>query len=274
MGKSKGTINRIEMDEKPINQSNAPFYIGWQENMAAESRRFLKRRLVILFILVPILLFSLAAFLRPFNSYQFEFGQVKEYTGVYYASPQPMLHIESTDWPDGISKSCLLVGYGKFGAAGIMNKIQKSAGEINGRNITLKGSLIYGDGKSILELTDEVESFVKINNNNATGKTPLKQLDPISLSGEIIDPKCYFGVMKPAIGKIHKSCAIRCISGGIPPIFRTNEGLYYIILNKNGGRMNNAVLPFVAEQVNITGIPGQFLDWNIIYLDIEDIVLK
>ena len=40
--------------------------------------------------------------------------------------------------------------------------------------------------------------------------------DNVTLKGEIIDPKCYLGAMKPGGGKTHKACAMRCIAGGIP----------------------------------------------------------
>ena len=38
-----------------------------------------------------------------------------------------------------------------------------------------------------------------------------------------MDSKCYLGVMNPGSGKVHRDCAVRCISGGIPPIFVTNN---------------------------------------------------
>ena len=44
-----------------------------------------------------------------------------------------------------------------------------------------------------------------------------------TLRGEIVDIKCYLGVMKPAHGKPHRSCAARCISGGIPPVLMVKD---------------------------------------------------
>ena len=38
-----------------------------------------------------------------------------------------------------------------------------------------------------------------------------------------MDSKCYLGAMNPGSGKVHRDCAVRCISGGIPPIFVTND---------------------------------------------------
>jgi len=37
------------------------------------------------------------------------------------------------------------------------------------------------------------------------GTPPKEMISKMTLQGEIIDPKCYFGVMKPGKGKIHRS---------------------------------------------------------------------
>ena len=40
---------------------------------------------------------------------------------------------------------------------------------------------------------------------------------PVTVSGEIVDSKCFLGVMVPGAGKTHKECASLCLRGGIPP---------------------------------------------------------
>src|SRR5207244_430396 len=50
-----------------------------------------------------------------------------------------------------------------------------------------------------------------------------QELGAFELSGEIVDSKCYLGVMNPGSGKVHRDCAVRCLSGGIPPVFATND---------------------------------------------------
>ncbi len=63
--------------------------------------------------------------------------------------------------------------------------------------------------------------------------------------------------MNPATGKVHRSCAARCISSGTPPIVvatapdgRTAQ---LLLVGPNGESLNDAVLPFVAETVAIEG---------------------
>jgi hypothetical protein len=100
-------------------------------------------------------------------------------------------------------------------------------------------------------------------------------LGKMELKGEIIDPKCYFGVMKPGIGKIHRSCAVRCISGGIPPVFLTadNEGVnqYFLLTDKQGKPIHQEVLAYVGKPASITGIVEKSEDWHIIKIDIDKI---
>jgi hypothetical protein len=53
-----------------------------------------------------------------------------------------------------------------------------------------------------------------------------------SLLGEIVDSKCFLGVMKPGEGKPHRSCATRCLSGGVPPqlLVESSDGSRRLLL--------------------------------------------
>ncbi len=80
--------------------------------------------------------------------------------------------------------------------------------------------------------------------------------------------------MKPAEGKVHKSCAIRCISGGIPPVFRheTDSGnLYYVLKGVNGEDINQEVLEFVGEAVEVTGNAYEVNVWMVLEVDVGEI---
>lgn len=242
------------------------FYIGWQDKMPPNTRSFLRKVLLPLAILVPLIVLLIVFFQKPFNQHQFEFGNVRTFIGVYHASPVPLLTV-STGIPDSISSACLLVGYGKWGAEGIMKEIEKEAGPLDRKEITIRGSLIYGDGKALIELTEKEESLVSVGKQAPPSPTFAPQEKAVSLEGEILDPKCYFGVMKPGEGKIHKSCAIRCISGGIPPVFRSMQNgryEYSILRGPNGESINEEVLPFVASTIRLEGIMTQEEGWNII----------
>ena len=55
----------------------------------------------------------------------------------------------------------------------------------------------------------------------------------------------------------HRACAIRCISGGVPPVLlvRQKDGpaIYLLLVSADGKPVNKQVLNLVAEPVEITG---------------------
>ena len=84
----------------------------------------------------------------------------------------------------------------------------------------------------------------------------IEALGEVSLSGEILDSKCWFGAMRPSDGKLHKACASLCIRGGIPPAFfaRGPAGQSALMIMTDGGRAHGPeLLALVADPVQITG---------------------
>lgn len=247
-----------------------PFYIGWQDEMPSRQKSLLKKTLVPVFIVLPLLTLLIVWLQNPYNNHQFTLGNIQTVTGVYFDKPVPMLQSEGES-----VENILLVGYGKFGAEGIIKDIEKESGSLNGKRVALQGTLISGDGKTLLELTKKSKSLDKIIDPAVVEQATPSAAKSVQLTGEILDPKCYFGVMKPGEGKSHKSCAIRCISGGIPPVFRTgpkDDYQYFILLGKDGEKINKALLPFVAEQIQLSGSHQTQQGWDVLYVDSESIV--
>jgi len=64
-------------------------------------------------------------------------------------------------------------------------------------------------------------------------------------------------VMNPGEGKAHRDCAVRCISGGAPPVLRVYEpegdARYFLLTGVDGRNVGPALLDYVAEPVEITG---------------------
>ena len=52
----------------------------------------------------------------------------------------------------------------------------------------------------------------------AQSDAPYESLGKQTFVGEIVDSKCFLGVMNPGRLTPHRACAIRCISGGVPPV--------------------------------------------------------
>ena len=252
---------------------NEEFYVPYIEgSLGMRTKRTLKRFVFIaLFLLIlGALLFSY--FQNTFKNSTFELTKSTEITGVYHESPYPMLRVQIDE---NTYKNIILLGFGKMGAHPFLKKIRKEAITLNGKTLKIEGNLIYYNGKTLLQITDD-EKVIMIN-SSITKLPKSKAISRMSFQGEIIDPKCYFGVMKPGFGKIHRSCAVRCISGGVPPILATSDtnniSQYFLITDMNGKPINNDILPFIGKPSEITGIVEQLEDWYILKINMESFQL-
>ena len=104
------------------------------------------------------------------------------------------------------------------------------------------------------------------------------ELGEATLRGEIVDSKCYLGVMKPGNLKTHRACAVRCISGGIPPVLvvRSEEGgatsvRYVLLVGPDGEPINEAILDRVAEPVQARGALERHDDLWVLRVDPAEI---
>src|SRR6187401_840403 len=248
------------------------FYIGWMSKAPKSFAKHMKRVLLILFPVALIVAYLLSTSQKKFSTAIFEYGKLTEVKGVYYNKPVPMLKVFDKN---NSSISIPLVGYGKHGAETAIMELEKEKGvSLNGKEVTLKGTLIYGDGKTLLQVDKNDNPIVNIG-AGSTVQLQQKDLGTQTIRGEIVDPKCYFGVMKPGEGKVHRDCAIRCILGGIPPVLHVQnekgESNYYLIVGPNGEKINKAVQDLVAEPVSIEARVVQQDDWIILYTDKENI---
>ena len=241
--------------------------------MPERNKKALRFLLTPLFLLLPLVVYVIVALETPFNDHHFELGTIREFEGVYFNDPQPVLVLNAAHVPAGYDREALLVGYGKFGAASTMAQVMERTGPLQGREIQLRGTLLYGDEKIVIELT-EGEASVLGEPSRRMHPVQLTKPKPIRLQGEIIDPKCWFGAMKPGEGKVHKSCAIRCISGGIPPVLKVkqnNSTIYYILEGSPDERVNESLLEFVAEPIEVSGNTYYQNGWNVLQTSAKNI---
>jgi len=273
---SEQKINK-DMQSDPPSPSgkeleDGAFYIGWMRKAPKSFAKHVKRVLFVLFPVALIVGYLLSTSQKKFSTANFEYGKLTELTGIYFNNPVPLLKIyDKNREPVTIP----LVGYGKHGAETAIMEIEKEKNvSLNGKELTLKGTLLYGDGKTLLQIDKNDSPVVNIG-SGSTFSVIERDLGIQRLRGEIVDPKCYFGVMKPGEGKVHRDCAIRCILGGIPPVLHVQnekgESNYYLIVGINGEKMNEAVQDIVAEPVSIEAKVVQQDDWIILYTGKETI---
>ncbi|MEQ8765270.1 MAG: hypothetical protein RL885_15150 [Planctomycetota bacterium] len=189
-------------------------------------------------------------------------GDQPEIRGVFRARPYPHV-VQATATG---SSTLLLVGSGKGGAR---------IGELDdGQGVRVSGTLLTRDGTRIVEGPDlaPAELSPEIRDSlTVSGPEPRA----VTLTGEIVDSKCYFGRMRPGGGRVHRACAQICIEGGVPPILvvRNADGQeqHVVLASEDGGPCNEDVLPFVAEPVRVRGTLHRVsgLDW--LWIDPADI---
>jgi len=76
-----------------------------------------------------------------------------------------------------------------------------------------------------------------VTGETASNTSPVvEHLGQVELEGELVDTKCWLGVMRPATGKVHRACAARCLSGGVPPglLIRNDTGTTLVLLAGSG----------------------------------------
>lgn len=240
------------------------FYVGY---LPAPSRyvRFLK-------IAVPVLVLACgvvgAIAIRNHKSPgtgTWHLDKVIELEGVVDTQPYPMIRVAATE-PGQPFHSILLVSEGKFGA-------RDRAAPFRGQAVRIRGTILSREGRRLVELVSADNAITPLPDAALeTMKRPMADtIGSVTLEGEIIDPKCFFGAMKPGEGKAHKECATLCISGGIPPMFLTRnaagEAQFYLLADGDGNAVGDGILPYVADAVQIAGTVERLGDVLVFRID-------
>jgi len=181
----------------------------------------------------------------------FEWGMHKTFSGILQTTPYPHLLVLRPGNADGLPRfsTYYLVAPWKFGLK------PETIAPLDGKPVTLKGTLIYRGNQTMIEV---LPGSIQMTNMAATIAIPQAMpLGKQTLVGEIVDSKCFLGVMNPGQLAPHRACAIRCISGGVPPVLlvRQKDGpaIYLLLVSAEGKPVNKQVLDKVAEPLKITG---------------------
>lgn len=210
------------------------FYVGYSPSAPRSLGRFVRLIAGLAVVIAIATALALTAAQNGFAPSRYEFGQYRDWSGVVTVDPAPLL----IDGP----RAYLLVGPGKHGVTDTLRGR-------HGRHVELRGSLAEHGPDALIEVASH-----PIGVGAASPLPERVALGPVILKGEIVDSKCYLGVMNPGQGKVHRDCAVRCISGGIPPalLVRDGKGNSRLVL-LSGPDLNKRVLPVVAEPVTVSG---------------------
>lgn len=167
-------------------------------------------------------------------------------TGRLSIAPYPIVHT-------GEGESILLVVQGKKNADTLASKF-------DGELVIATGFEIQRGGWQMLELPATGAPIVALANPSEEEQAILiPEVEPLgeaSVQGEIVDSKCFLGVMKPGSGKVHRACATLCLLGGLPPmlVVKTDDGRYgYLLVDTDSGSASRQLANQVAIPVTLTG---------------------
>lgn len=246
------------------------FFVGYLDSMGSGTQKSLKRFVGFSALALVIVASIFAVFQALSSNSAFDFDTATKVSGIYHESPYPMLRVQLEE---GLSKDILLLGFGKYGANKYLKSLKESEKSLLNKKLIIEGNLVYYNGKTLLQIDDsEKISLASSEVVNAIQPTSIGKFE---VQGEIVDPKCYFGVMKPGYGKIHRSCAALCISGGIPPVLVNADpnavSSYLLLTDQDGKAIHDDILPFIGQPLNITGELEKLEDWFVLKINTDHI---
>src|ERR1041385_8365884 len=189
------------------------FYVGYVSKAPAGISRRIRAVVIALMAIAVMGAFTFASVQRTFAPAIFEYGKQRSFEGIIERKPFPTLLVKRPGSRDSGSSHYLLVGEGKHGA-------DDEVSEFEGKSVRLKGTLIHRGNQTMIEV---VKGSISVAGSAEALPAAVKTLGVFELDGEIVDGKCYLGVMNPGNGKVHRDCAARCLSGGVPLLFATNN---------------------------------------------------
>ena len=223
------------------------FFIGYAQPPKADRRFFLGAGLALL-AGTAATAGGLAVLQSSPGAGSWDQAAVKDYTGIVTADPYPLFRtLDVTGKPKTVLLSCL-------GKCGVDARLSAMAGKA----VTIRGSLIHRGPHAMIAVVDGMD-WIREADTQVEEALRFPEASPgpmVTLTGEILDTKCWFGAMRPSSGKVHKSCAALCIRGGIPPgIFGRDEAgrAFMMVMTDGGAAHGEALLPFVGEPVVISG---------------------
>jgi hypothetical protein len=246
------TEDRTDLDD---------FFIGYAPPMPPRLARFVISIVIALACGVLIWAVTVAAGHVPLEGGTFEFGHPQRVAGTIVERPYPALQIDGADSRD--TPLLLLVAPGKHGADSLVRGL-------DGRRLSLMGTRALRGGRT----TSEVEpASLMVGDGSAAPPAPAESIGVglVQLRGEIVDSKCFLGVMVPGSGKTHSDCASLCIRGGIPPALYVEDvaghSSLLLLTGISGEPIGVPAIEAAGEAIDMTGIVERQGGWLVLRTD-------
>ncbi|MDH3690431.1 MAG: hypothetical protein OEU36_13215 [Gammaproteobacteria bacterium] len=230
------------------------FFVGYLR-VPTSIRWFLS--VVVLVLLAGAAGFAFALYLNQDVPPKAGYKNQAKLSGVLQMDPHPMLHMPPSEQrPNG--ETIVLMRPGKFGVN------EQKAAELDGKAVQVGGVYVTREDVRMFQVVGGGENQLRAADPTVVGSMPAQwsvptgeSLGQYRLKGEIVDSKCFLGLMKPGEGKVHKGCAMLCLLGGVPPFFVSDKPAggfsFYLLADTEGKSVTDEVLRYVADPVEVTG---------------------
>jgi hypothetical protein len=229
------------------------FYIGYEPETPPRIAQRVGRVVVLVVALSVVAAVGALAGHHRLAPATFEFGHPGAAAGELRRDPYPRLLTEgSTTW---------LVGPGKSGA-------EPALGSITSGRVTLRGTRIARGAHAMLEVVPGSVQPIWSSGSGTDG-TGLVRRDAgtaapqapdgsdVTIRGEIVDSKCFLGVMNPGEGPVHRDCARVCLRGGIPPMLLVRgaaaEEALMLLVGATGEPIGRQLADRAGQAVEVRG---------------------
>jgi hypothetical protein len=235
------------------------FYIGYEPQMPSGIASHLARVVIAGVALAVLTAAGGLALHHRLAPATFEYGHPRTAAGELRRSPYPRLLAEGrTTW---------LVGPGKSDA-------DAALGDVAEGPVVLEGTRIARGPHTMLEVvpgsvraagppgTRSVPSGPGTNGTDlvprsAGNATPQVDDAEVTLHGEVVDSKCFLGVMNPGEGTVHRDCARVCLRGGIPPMLLVRgaaaEEALLLLVGPSGEPIGRQLADLAGQAVSVRG---------------------
>ena len=241
------------------------FFIGYSPPMPPRLALFVLRIVVGLACGVTVWAVTVAAGHVPLEGGIFEFGHPQRFSGTLVERPYPSLRLDGDD--PSATAWLLLVAPGKHGADALVLGW-------NGRHVTLTGTRIRRGAHTMIEV--EPQSLVPVERSAPFVTAAAIRAERLGeglvrVRGEIVDSKCFLGVMVPGSGKTHKDCASLCLRGGIPAALyvedRAGRSAVMLLTGPTGERIGEQAVQLAGEAIDMIGTVERQGGWTMFRTD-------
>jgi hypothetical protein len=220
------------------------FYIGYEDRMPPGLARRVRGVVLLGSVACVAVVGVVLAAQHRLPASRYEFGRPQAHVGLVTVEPYPRLTTAGT----GGAQQYWLVAPGKHGADQLL-------APWDGQWVRLEGALVARGTRRMLDVVPA--SIARVDPPAGSPRSLPEALGPVTLRGEIVDAKCFLGVMNPGDGAVHRDCAVACLRGGLPPMLRVTDGAgrdtLVVLASASGQSVARAMAALAGRPVEVTG---------------------